>query len=126
MTVESLTLQSDVLEIYKGEDVTFDIYLYDEDGRPFPLTSYNKFRVAIKGSGTNIVTVNEVDDNGSIVVLQAPADLGHLQVTIKAAKTALLQAADKLIDVDLELNHTSPNPKKKRFENVLLVKESLA
>jgi hypothetical protein len=123
--LQNLVIQSDVIRVIKGEDLVFHIYLYDEAGRPFDLAPYNAFEVALPGS-TATVSITQTASSGSVVAKQSPDELGALTVTIKADKTALLKASDRLQDVDLELNNTgTPAPRRQRFSGVLLVRDSL-
>ena len=110
-----------LIEVVRGEEVKFDIFLYDEDGRPFPLTAYDDFKVCLKKK-TGVLEVTHVANaNGSVVAKQAPDELGHLQVTIKAADSLDLKA-DRTSDIQLVLsNQATPAPRIKVFENALSV-----
>lgn len=119
-----LVLEQKPISISRGSDVSFDLFLYDEDFRPFDLTLFDKFSVCIKSkNATNdILTITEtVNAAGSIAVKQAPNELGHIIVTIKAADVNLLETKAKQ-DIDIKVDNAgTPAPRTFRFNNILEV-----
>jgi len=110
------------VEIYKGGNSVFTIRIKDEDGEPFDLTPYDKYSVCLPNTDGTTLTITEVAGaNGSVVALLGNAILGKLQVTVKKLDAADLEE-DERMDLDLVLdNASSPDPKAKRFKNVLTV-----
>lgn len=113
-----------IIIITRGEKAVFDIYVKTL-GRPFDLTNFNQFKLGLeKEDGSTLTITHTANANGSQIVKVSPDVLGHLQVTLGSVDTALLKVAFGQ-DMDLELNHTTPNPKRRRLHKSLNVENSL-
>ena len=114
------------IRINKGEKKQFEIHLRKENGDPFDLTGYDKFRVALpKGSGQALTVTQVANGNGSVVAVLGSATLGVLQVTVGRLDTAALVAGDRL-SIDLEIDVTAtPAPRRERFVDSLAVIDNL-
>lgn len=113
-----------VIIITRGEKAIFDIYLLNV-GRPFDLTNFNQFKLGLeKEDGTVLTITHTANGNGSQIEKQSPDAVGHLKVTLGAVDTKLLKVGFGQ-DMDLELNHTTPNPKRRRLHKQLNVEDSI-
>lgn len=115
-----------IIEIIQGEKVVFDVFLTDEDGRPFDLTSFDTFRFAAKKTNNLYLLLTQVAVAGSSIQKKTGVSdqLGHLVVTISETDTALLATGFRL-DFEIKIdNGVTANPKKAIFEDVLDVAKS--
>ena len=114
------------IRINRGEQKAFEIHLRKENGDPFDLTLYDKFKVAIpKGQGSALVVTQTANANGSVVAISGSPLLGVLVVTIKKPDTLALVAGDRL-NIDMEIDITAtPAPRRERFQDSLAIIDSL-
>lgn len=109
------------VEIVKGEDISFDIFLKDSDGKPYDLTGYDLITVDIQGSSSVITKTTPTD----VVVLDDPA-AGKIRVNLTDANTDDLEAGDVdfevLIDVGL---HDAGIRRIAQFPKGILAKDRL-
>jgi hypothetical protein len=115
-----------MITITKGEKAVFTIKLRDKDGDPFPLTAFDRFKVAMPiGSGAGVEITQTANSSGSVVAVDGNPLLGKLSIVMNKADTAKLLAEDRLpVDVELD-NSVTPNPKRQRFTNALNVVETV-
>lgn len=71
------------VEIVKGEDITFNVYLKDSYGRPYDLTGYTQITVIVQS-----VAISKTVGSG--VALLGGATAGAIAVSLSDTDTALL------------------------------------
>ena len=116
-----------MINITQGENKTFTVTVRDQDGNPFDLTTFTKFKVCLLlVDGATYLEVTEVANaNGSVVAILGNPILGKLQVTLNFNDTASLFVGTGL-DVGLVLNNAGEtDPRPKRGEGVLNVYEAV-
>ena len=114
-------LASKPIVITQGEKAEFDIFLKNENGRPFDLTAFNTFKVVLDKDGTNLTLTQVANGNGSVVAKISPDVLGNLRVTVGPTDSNTLKLGE-LTNLGIELDNSStPNKKRLIIEKGLLV-----
>jgi len=115
-------LASKPIVITQGEKAEFDVFLKNENGRPFDLTSFNTFKVCLDTGGVSLTVTQVANGNGSVVSKVSPDVLGNLRVVVGPVDCETLKVGD-LTDIGIELdNSVTPNKKRLIIEKGLLVK----
>lgn len=121
-------MKSQKISLIQGERVVFALFLQDDDGHPFDLTSFNQFSLSLPKTDGSILTITQagVDPASKIILFPGTdAEVGKLEVTISQTDTVLLKIAEKQ-DIQLLLNNSgTPNPRKVIFADVLDVLKSI-
>lgn len=114
-------LASKPIVITQGEKAEFDVFLKNENGRPFDLTAFNTFIVCLHKDGATLSITQAANVNGSVVSKIAPDVLGNLRVVVGPVDSESLKVGD-LTDIGIELdNSVTPNKKRLIIEKGLLV-----
>lgn len=100
--------------IDRGEDKPFSIFLLDASGRPYDLTSYDKFSLALPSTaeGEPLLLTETANGNGSIVNKATPNVLGKIDVVINRLDTANLKPGFGL-DCYLQIENSGASVRKR-------------
>jgi len=108
--------------ITQGENKIIYVTIRGNDGKPFDLTGFTKYKVALPTATGSLVVSETVNDNGSIVELSGNALLGTLKVTLNYVDTATLRVGTaQNIGVKID-NNSDSNPKSELAEKILTVR----
>lgn len=112
----SCTDQNTIIELTKGDDESFKIYLEDEEGHPYDLTGCTEISMKLKKADLSILELLKSLSN--ITILEAKA--GLIEISIANADTSLLKEVQK---TTFNVVVTLPGPviKTAKFPNALSV-----
>ena len=110
-----------MINITKGETKVFTVKVRDQNGDPFDLTNFDKFKVCLPNiAGTQDVT-EVASANGSVTAISGSPLLGKIQVTLNYLDTTnLSEGTGQNIGLVVD-NAMTPNPRPKNTDGALNV-----